>query len=262
MVIIVYCLITFIATLLGAIAGLGGGVIIKPLFDLIGLHSASEIGFYSTCCVFAMCIVSIIKQLKGPIKIDFKMAAVISLGSVVGGLLGDYIFSSVVRSIDDSLVKLIQAAMLLVILIMIYIYTKCVSRLKRYSWTSNTVIFATGLFLGAISVFLGIGGGPLNIALMSLLFSFDIKTCVVYSIITIFFSQLSKIIVIIATSSYLKYDITTVAWLIPFAIIGGYIGSYLNQKLASEKVMYIYEWILILLMFISIYNVVVNVAYG
>ena len=36
MVVVIYSLVIVIATVLGAIAGLGGGVIIKPLFDLIG----------------------------------------------------------------------------------------------------------------------------------------------------------------------------------------------------------------------------------
>ena len=57
MVVVIYSLVIVIATVLGAIAGLGGGVIIKPLFDLIGAHQASTIGFYSSVAVFTMCIV-------------------------------------------------------------------------------------------------------------------------------------------------------------------------------------------------------------
>ena len=59
-----YVLIVFVATFLGAAVGLGGGVIIKPCFDLINMHNTATIGVYSAMAVFTMSIVSIYKQYK------------------------------------------------------------------------------------------------------------------------------------------------------------------------------------------------------
>lgn len=59
-----YTIIVLCATTIGAITGLGGGVIIKPLFDLLGADTATVIGLYSSVAVFTMCLVSIYKQLK------------------------------------------------------------------------------------------------------------------------------------------------------------------------------------------------------
>ena len=42
MVILMYVLIVFVATFLGAAVGLGGGVIIKPCFDLINMHNTAH----------------------------------------------------------------------------------------------------------------------------------------------------------------------------------------------------------------------------
>ncbi len=51
MVILMYVLIVFVATFLGAAVGLGGGVIIKPCFDLINMHNTFGYGgFYDVYC--------------------------------------------------------------------------------------------------------------------------------------------------------------------------------------------------------------------
>jgi len=77
MITLLYTLIILIATTAGALGGLGGGVIIKPLFDAIGVHDASTVGVYSTLAVFTMCIVSIGKQLKNGFSFDLKMVRII-----------------------------------------------------------------------------------------------------------------------------------------------------------------------------------------
>ena len=53
MVTVLYSIIIFVACTIGAIVGIGGGVIIKPLLDFIGVHSVEVVGFISTCAVFA-----------------------------------------------------------------------------------------------------------------------------------------------------------------------------------------------------------------
>lgn len=51
MVLILYGFVVFLATLLGSFVGLGGGVIIKPVLDVINAHSLTEISFFSSCAV-------------------------------------------------------------------------------------------------------------------------------------------------------------------------------------------------------------------
>ena len=55
MIYVIYTLVILTATSLGAVAGLGGGVIIKPLLDLVGAHDPSTINLYSSVAVFVMC---------------------------------------------------------------------------------------------------------------------------------------------------------------------------------------------------------------
>ena len=50
----IYSIVIFLSTLLGAFVGLGGGVIIKPMLDVLHMHTLSEIAFFSSCAVLAM----------------------------------------------------------------------------------------------------------------------------------------------------------------------------------------------------------------
>lgn len=54
----VYFLIALLATTAGAMTGMGGGVIIKPLLDLLGDYDAATIGVLSALTVFVMSLVS------------------------------------------------------------------------------------------------------------------------------------------------------------------------------------------------------------
>ena len=52
--VIAYFIISLLASVAGAICGIGGGVIIKPTLDLFHLDSVSTISFLSGCTVLAM----------------------------------------------------------------------------------------------------------------------------------------------------------------------------------------------------------------
>lgn len=260
MVVFLYVVTVLIATTVGAIAGLGGGVIIKPVFDLIGFHDASTIGFYSSIAVFTMCIVSIVKQLKKGFQFDKKTVVFISIGSIVGGLLGEVIFNFVTGSLENAQVKVIQAGLLELTLFVILLYTLKKEKIKSYHIHHPLAIFGIGLFLGTISIFLGIGGGPLNVAMLTLLFSYAMKEATIYSIATIFFSQISKLGSILIGGQLFTFDLSLVPFIMIAAIVGGYIGTLINQKLSNQNVQKIYISLIFVLIFISFYNVVSNLS--
>ena len=51
---LLYFLIALGATTVGALTGMGGGVIIKPLCDVIGTYDAQTIGVLACITVFSM----------------------------------------------------------------------------------------------------------------------------------------------------------------------------------------------------------------
>ncbi|MCH1969832.1 hypothetical protein [Romboutsia hominis] len=61
---IIYFLVGIIATTIGAISGIGGGVIIKPVLDTLGNYDISTISILSSFTVFSMSIVALLKSIK------------------------------------------------------------------------------------------------------------------------------------------------------------------------------------------------------
>ena len=112
------------------------------------------------------------------------------------------------------------------------------------------------LYEGSISVFLGIGGGLLNVSLLILLFSYDMKKATIYSIATIFFSQISKLVQIVIKGQFMTFDLTLLPTICLFAVAGECIGTNINQRLTNKKIEKVYKALMIGLIFVSCYNVI------
>mgnify|MGYP003291351861 FL=1 len=110
--------------------------------------------------------------------------------------------------------------------------------------------------LGYIASFLGIGGGPINVAVLTLFFSMNVKESAVYSVAIIFFSQLSKLVTMFASSGIEVYSHQwkTLLFILPAAILGGIIGSGLNRKSDDKIIRKIFTAVMIVLVVLNIYN--------
>ena len=88
---LIYFIIVFIATTAGAVAGVGGGVIIKPALDAIGQYNVETIGILASAAVFAMAVVATVRKIISGLTLDIKII-MLAIGSIAGGLLGKEIF--------------------------------------------------------------------------------------------------------------------------------------------------------------------------
>ena len=95
--------------------------------------------------------------------------------------------------------------------------------------------FFVDLFLGAISIFLAIGGGPLNVSLFVIIFSLLTKAIVtVYSIATIFFSQVA-IISIVASAQYQMFDMKMIPMLIILQLLAVILVQFGTRKFHQQN---------------------------
>ena len=85
---------------MGSLTGMGGGVIIKPLLDLLKGYDVATIGVLSSITVFSMSVVSIGKQILAKTKIPFATAVPLALGSVMGGILGEKFLHIIVDALQ------------------------------------------------------------------------------------------------------------------------------------------------------------------
>lgn len=250
---VVYFLIIILANCVGSISGMGGGVIIKPLLDLIGYHSLTEITFYSSIAVFTMSVSSTYKQLKNGVVVNWSRAIIISDGSVIGGILGSKLFVYLLNQFnDDRKVQLLQIILTIISLLLVLFYTLWSK--KTFKFNSYFLYLVVGLLLGGFSTLLGIGGGPINVSLLMFCFSLSMKEATVYSIITIFFSQLAKLFEVGTTTGFAKYDLSILLIIIPAALLGGYIGGVLGGRFSDKVVSKIFVCIILIVIVINLYN--------
>ena len=191
--VILFC-ICLAASGIGAIVGAGGGVIIKPLLDMFGILPLSTIGFCSGCTVLGMSVSSLIRNRKDGIKLRIEISTPLAIGAVIGGLLGQYVFNTLLEYFSKpKILGIIQAFLLAVMMIGVYIYVEKKTNIKSLNIQNKVLSAFIGFLLGLSSSFLGIGGGPANVAVLFYFFSMNAKEAVKNSLYVIIFSQLSSL---------------------------------------------------------------------
>jgi uncharacterized membrane protein YfcA len=249
-------LIALAAAAIGGITGMGGGVLIKPVLDLLNGFDTQTINILSTASVFAMAVVSVTNQFRMETKIKISAALSLGFGSVAGGFTGQQVLILILRGLESEAgIVITQNIMLAVIILLSVFFIINKSRINTKNFTGIFYFTAAGVILGAVSSFLGIGGGPINVAFLMYFFSFDIKSSVIYSIITILFAQASKLMTIGLNGGFAGHDLKVMPFMIAGALLGGFIGSVLNKRLPEKKVELLYILIQLVVMLLALLNV-------
>lgn len=259
MIYVIYFVLAISATTLGSLTGTGGGVIMKPVMDMLGHFDVASIGIISSVTVFSMSLVSVTRQIISKRKIPYDIAIPVSAGAVAGGYLGQWTFAKVMEKAGEgSNVKVIQNIILCFLILFVFIYVKNKEKFGSFHLKGIFPAALTGILLGVLASFLGIGGGPINVAVIILLFSCDTKTATVCSLMTILFAQLSKLITVALTSGFGDYSLTVVPVMIAGAVAGGFIGAALNRKLSEKAVERAFSAVQIIVLGITISNIIRN----
>lgn len=252
---LIYAFVIFLSTLLGAFVGLGGGVIIKPVLDAMHMHTLAEISFFSSCAVFAMSATSTAKYLKKGVSFQKQLLFPLAAGAVLGGFLGNRIFSTAMQHTTAvNTVKGVQSALLCALLLCVIVFVNV--KAKTFHLKNPFAILCAGLLLGALAAFLGIGGGPINVAALTLLFSFSVRDAAVYSVAVIFFSQLSNLCVQFASGNLQDYDLKMLWAILPCAVLGGLLGAVLNRKCSDKTARVTFTLAILSMVFLTLYNAV------
>ena len=257
MVFVLVFAICFMASTVGAICGIGGGVIIKPALDAFGIMDVSTISFLSGCTVLSMTTYSVIKAKRsGNSSINQETGVPLALGAAIGGVFGKYLFQIIKgMSANPDRVGAVQASCLLLVTLGTLLYTIFKSRIKTHNIRSKAVCAVIGLILGIMSSFLGIGGGPINLVVFFFFFSMDTKTAAENSLYTIFFSQIASLIYSITSGSVPEFSIGMLILMAGSGICGGICGRSFNKKLNNELVDRLFIGLMMIMIFINMYNV-------
>lgn len=201
---LLFLVVSLLASTVGSICGIGGGIIIKPVLDLLGLASVPAISFLSGCAVLSMSCYSVGKGLlAGDGGVELRSGTPLAIGAAAGGVAGKQMFTAI-KSLfaNPNGVGAVQAACLTVITLGTLLYTLKRKSISTHRISSPVLCGVIGLALGICSSFLGIGGGPINLVALGFFFSMETKTAAANSLYIILFSQAASLLMTIRTFGF------------------------------------------------------------
>ena len=260
---VILALIGLFSGIVGALVGLGGGIILVPatlflggsLGLIPGITPQNVVGLSVIMMIFTG-LASTLTYMKSK-TVDYRSGLIFFAGSVPGTILGAWVN----RGLDLPSFNLFFGILLIFLstLLLVRKYLKPVQwfvkrgKVKTYKDANGTqheygypVWFALLLTFGVgfASGLFGIGGGSIIVPAMILLFLFPPHVAVATSMFMVFLSAL--------VNSASHISLGNVPWLytipvVPAAFIGAKIGASLNQRIQSETLVLALRIILLIL---------------
>lgn len=249
-------LVTFAACVIGTICGMGGGIIIKPVLDAAGVMSVSAVTFLSGCTVIAMSCWSVGKTVvKKETELDLGSTPFLAVGAAFGGIAGKQLFNLAAAQLAyPDKAGGVQACLLLFATLATLFYTVKKESFPPKQVKSRAASFFIGLLLGLLGAFLGIGGGPFNVAVLCYFFSMPTKKATQNSLLIVLLSQLSSTLQTVFTTGAPKLDPILLLGMIVTAVTASEVGRRIHRRLNERQSVLCLEGAMILIMGISVYN--------
>ncbi|MBN2853043.1 MAG: sulfite exporter TauE/SafE family protein [Clostridia bacterium] len=246
-----YLLVALIATIIGGMTGIGGGVIIKPVLDAFSTYDVSSINILSSVTIFSMAAVSFTQNSINGFKLS-KNLVFLAVGSIIGGLLGKELLFFVTATMISRNIVIMQSGILALLLVVVLFK----SRIRSHYVKNVFVIILVGIFLGTTSSFLGVGGGPINVFVLHLFLEMDTKQLTVSSIFVILLSQFSKLSAITFTSGFSSFHLEMLVYMIPGGIAGGLLGTFLLKKTHVNHIKKVFNLVVGIIILLNIFNII------
>ena len=243
------------ASTIGGICGIGGGVIIKPVLDALGLMSVSAISFLSGISAMMMAAISVFRQRKLHL-VEVRTGSLLAVGSIVGGIAGYSLFQAIrAAAQQDALVGMVQAILLGLVTLLTLVYSAFLrSRLRSYEVKAPAACIAIGCLMGLLSSFLGIGGGPINLAILYFAFSTTTKKAAANSLYIILCSQLANLVTYLVRGTVPAFPWPYLLIMAAAGFLGGMLGTRINRRISEKTTEHLFSGLLAVIVLICVYN--------
>lgn len=250
--------VAFAACILGTICGMGGGIIIKPVLDATGVMSVAQVTFLSGCTVIAMSCWSVGKAvLKKESVLDLHSTPYLAVGAALGGLAGKRLFNLVAAQFAErNMAGGVQACLLFAATLLTLLYTVNKSRFCPMHIQSRAAAVGIGLLLGLLGAFLGIGGGPFNVAALCYFFSMPTKKATQNSLLIVLFSQLASTLQTIAVTGAPQVGVLLPGGMIVVAVAASEVGRRIHRSINERQAESCLQGAMVLILGISVYNAI------
>lgn len=256
MVIFGHFIIAFSASIIGAISGIGGGIIIKPLLDTFGFFEIAAITFLSGCTVLSMSGVSLLLIRRTEVSINKKIGGLLAGSGIAGGISGKFLFNLLLqRTSAPDTVQVVQASILIALSLGVLIFTANKRRIKTYDFSNLFICIIIGFLLGFTGAFLGIGGGPINLLVLYFFFSMDSKTAAINSLFIIFFSQLASLLLTIFSGRIPDFSLPVLIFMIAGGVSGAFTGAVISKRLSNSSIDKLFMVVLVMIIALCVRNI-------
>ena len=253
----IFYLVAFGACILGKICGMGGGVIIKSVLDACGILSVGTINFLSGCTVLGMTCWSVGKTtLRRESAIDFRLSTPLAVGAALGGVAGKALYARVAAQFASTdTAGGVQACLLFAATLATLLYTLGKDCIPSRRVVDPLRCILIGLVLGMLGAFLGIGGGPFNMAVLYYFFSMPTKTAAQNSLYIILFSQIFSLLQTVLSGSVPAFSAVVLIGMVLCGIVGSEVGGRINRRLDDRAATRLFVSAMALVLCINIYNI-------
>ncbi len=251
--------VCFMASAIGTVCGIGGGVLIKPVLDAFHVMDVATVSFLSGCTVLAMAFYSVSKSaVEKESRVDRRIGFPLAVGAAAGGLMGKWLFSHVSSFFSSAdKVGAVQAVCLLIVTMGTLVYTIYKKHIATNHIKNPAACCLIVLGLGVLSSILGIVGGPVNLIVLSFFFSMTAKAAAENSLYVIFYSQAASLLSSVVAGSIPEFEISMLMLMAAGGIAGGINGRFWHKKITDQIVDRLFMALMIIIILINVYNVFV-----
>ena len=249
-------LVCLVASTLGGLCGIGGGIIIKPLLDAAGLIKVDAVSFLSGLTVLSMSVVAVVpKQLSG--AAPSRLRPELAVGAALGGVAGQRALVALRSAVGhDTLTGMVQAILLLIMTLLTFFYLRAGEKREKARVENRALSLVIGAGMGAFSAFLGIGGGPINLAVLFFFFSMETREAAYNSLNIILLSQLASLAVTLIRRDIPDFPTLYLPVMVAAGLLGGILVSRISCRMDSQKTAGLFRWMLLIVAGICLYNAV------
>ena len=224
--------LSFVASIIGVVSGVGSGIMIKPALELATPLDILHVNLFSGSAVFVMALTAIIRQRASLKDFKFRIGVPLAIGSAAGGVIGNIIFG---RMGDD--LAVVQSVLMLVVIGVLLLHQIFESKIKGFNFERVITYLILGVILGMTAAFLGIGGGPLNLSALGFFAGMNLATAALYSIFVITFAQGANLIRwgVFSADGFPAVDPALLIAVLVGSVVGALIGSSLYKKVKGTE---------------------------
>jgi hypothetical protein len=258
--IIAILLVSFAASIIGTVSGVGSGIIVKPVleFSMSASMNVIQISLFSSVAVFSMSLTAVARQRAALKNFEFKKGVPIAIGSIIGGIIGNLIFDIIAEASGADVLAIAQAVSKIIVMGILLAHLIFESKIKTLKLERIAAYIILGVCLGIVAAFLGIGGGPLNLSALILFFSMNLKTAALYSMFIILFAQGANLIRwgVFSAGGFPEVPAELMTVVVIGSVAGALVGAALYKKVNSAILKKLYSGVLIFVIVLAAVNLI------